>query len=279
MTVALLHTLIRPEEKLLLQALQDRDVDHVTVDVRERSWTLDDLDETPDWTVAIDRVLSQHQALAVADALQARGIPVVNPPATIRTCGDKWRTSLALADAGVPTPDTRVAFDRDAALEAADELGYPVVVKPTTGSWGRMLAKCNDRQALEGVIEHKDQLGGQHQVIYLQEHVDKEGGDVRAFVVGDEVVCAIHRASDHWITNTARGAKASDQPLTDDLVRTSRAAADAVGGHVLAVDLLPTDDGFLVHEVNHTTEFRNSIETTGVDIPDRIVDHLLEVAR
>lgn len=279
MTVALLHTLIRPEEKMLVRALEDRDVDHVTVDVRRRSWTLDDLEAPPDWTVAVDRVLSQHQALAVADALDACGVPVVNPASTIRACGDKWTTSLALADAGVPTPATRVTLDRDAALEAAEAIGYPVVVKPTTGSWGRMLAKCNDREALEGVLEHKEQLGAQHQVIYLQEHVDKPGGDVRAFVVGDEVVCAIHRASDHWITNTARGAKASDQPLTEELVRTTRAAADAVGGHVLAVDLLPTDDGFLVHEVNHTTEFRNSIETTGVDIPARIVDHLLEVAR
>lgn len=283
MRVALLHTLIRPEEKLLVQALADRGVDHDLVDVRQQAFPLERPPEADAWDVALLRVLSHHQALAAARALEAWDVPVVNPSAVVETCGDKWATSLALSRAGVPTPRTRVALDPETARAAAEELGFPVVVKPTLGSWGRLLARCNDADALEAVLEHKDVLGGpHHQVLYLQELVDKPGRDVRLFVVGGQAVCAIYRTSDHWIANTARGARATDCPVTGELADLAARVTDAVGGEVLAIDLMEdgeADGDLLVHEVNHTTEFRNSIEPTGVDLPGRIVDRLVGVGK
>lgn len=282
MRVALLHTLVRPEERLLVEALDELGVAYDLVDVRGMTFPPERPPEADAWDVAVLRILSHHQALATARALEAWDLPVVNPSRVVETCGDKWATSLALARAGIPTPRTRVALDVDAARAAAGELGFPVVVKPTVGSWGRLMARCNDADALEAVLEHKAVLGGpHHQVLYLQEHVDKPGRDVRLFAVGGEAVCAIHRESDHWIANTARGARASDCPVTEELADLSRRVTHVVGGEVLAIDLMERGEGgeLLVHEVNHTTEFRNSIEPTGVDLPARIVDRVVEVGK
>jgi len=152
-----------------------------------------------------------------------------------------------------------------------------VVLKPAVGSWGRLLSKVNDREAAESLLEHKAILGSyHHSIFYIQKYVEKQGRDIRSFVVGDECIAAIYRTSPHWITNTARGAVASGCPVTDEIRTVSLAAANAVGGGVLAVDLFETADGVLVNEVNYTMEFRNSIETTGVNIPAHMVDYVLE---
>ncbi len=226
------------------------------------------------------RSLTPSRALSASQLLTAGGIPTVNAPDVIATCGDKLITSLALVRHGVPTPSVRVAFSPEAALAAMEELGYPVVLKPLNGSWGRLQAKINDRDAAEAILEHKQTLGGYtHSIFYIQEYVPKPGRDIRSFVVGGETVAAIYRTSSHWITNTARGAQASNCPVTPEIDRISRAAAEAVGGGVVAVDILEAPDGrLLVSEVNHTPEFRNSVAPTGVDIPGRIADYVLEVA-
>ena len=131
----------------------------------------------------------------------------------------------------------------------------------------------------ESLIEHKSSLGVNHQVFYIQEYVDKPMRDIRAFVVGDETICAIYRDSEHWITNTARGGKSSNCPVTSELHDLCVRAAKAVGGGVVAIDVLEDPDrGLLVNEVNYTMEFRNSILPTGVNIPARMVDFALRVA-
>jgi [lysine-biosynthesis-protein LysW]--L-2-aminoadipate ligase len=233
--------------------------------------------EPSPYDVVVERCLSQTRGLALSRVYTAGGAVVVNRPEVIETCGDKLATNAALAAAGVPTPRTGVAFTVDAVLELCDRFGYPVVLKPVVGSWGRMVSKLSDRDAVEAVLEHKEVLGGpQHKVFYVQEFVRKPGRDIRAFVVGDEVIAAIYRSSDHWITNTARGGSASNCPLTDELVEVASAAARAVGGGVLAVDVIESERGLLVVEVNHTMEFRNSVSTTGVDIPARVVRYAAE---
>ena len=180
--------------------------------------------------------------------------------------------------AGVPTPRTAVAFTPESALAAIEALGYPVILKPPIGSWGRLLAKVNDRDAAEALLEHKEVLGSfHHSTFYIQQYVPKPGRDIRAFVVGGETICAIYRYSQHWITNTARGGQSANCPVTPELDAVCQAAARAVGGGVLAIDLVETGDTFQVIEVNYTMEFRNSIAPTGVDIPARIVDFTLQV--
>jgi [lysine-biosynthesis-protein LysW]--L-2-aminoadipate ligase len=174
-----------------------------------------------------------------------------------------------------------IAFTPESALEAIEEMGYPVVLKPAVGSWGRLLSKVNDRETAEAILEHKQVLGSyHHSIFYIQAYVDKPARDIRSFVVGDETVAAIYRISDHWITNTARGGRAENCPITPEINELSLAAATAVGGGVVAVDLLETKDGqLLVNEVNYTMEYRNSIDTTGVNIPDVIADYVVKVGR
>jgi [lysine-biosynthesis-protein LysW]--L-2-aminoadipate ligase len=167
-----------------------------------------------------------------------------------------------------------VALTPEAALAAIEEIGYPAVLKPTVGSWGRLLSRVNDRDAAEAILEHKALLGGvQHGVFFIQEYVDKPQRDLRTFVVGDRVICGISRRSEHWITNTARGGAAENLTITPEIQRLSVAAAHAVGGGILAVDLLEHPGGrLLVNEVNYTMEFRNSSAPTGVDIAGEIAD-------
>jgi len=180
----------------------------------------------------------------------------------------------------VPAPKTRVAFTPEAALEAVEELGYPVVMKPLIGSWGRLVSKVNDRESAEAIVEHKDVLGNYlHSIYYVQEYIPKPGRDIRGFVVGDETICAIYRYSDHWITNTARGGRAENCPVTPELNEICVRAARAVGGGIVAIDVLERDGELLVNEVNYTMEFRNSIDTTGVNIPAKMIDFVLEVAK
>ena len=278
MRVGILCTRIRVEEKLLFNALRERGIVYEVMDVRRMALSLGE-DSLGGYDVVLIRCLSHSQALYAARVLNGHGIPTVNSHQVIATCGDKLHTTLALARNGVPTLRTVVAFSQESALAAIEEMGYPVVLKPLHGSWGRLLSKVNDRDAAEAILEHKQTLGGyQHSIFYIQEYIEKPGRDIRSFVVGDETVAAIYRNSSHWITNTARGAKASNCPITPEIDTISRAAARAVGGGVVAIDILEAPDGRLfVSEVNHTPEFRNSIAPTGVDIPGKMIEYVLEV--
>jgi [lysine-biosynthesis-protein LysW]--L-2-aminoadipate ligase len=276
--VGLLCSRMRVEEKLLRDALERRGLEVEVVDDRELTFVLDQ--PVRRWDVVLERSLSQTRGLALLRMLESWGIATVNRHAVSAVCASKLDTSALLHAAGIPTPATALAFSQDAALRAAEDLGYPVVLKPVTGSWGRLLARINDRDAAEALFEHKAVLGGPEQsVFYLQRHVDKPGRDIRAFVVGDEVICAIYRESEHWVTNTARGASTRNCIVHDELRALCLRAASAVGGGVLAIDLLEDGDRLLVSEVNATMEFRNSIDVTGVDIPGRVADHAREVAR
>lgn len=266
------------EEKLLRDALVRRDVDVEIVDDRELTLALPQPQRR--WDVVLERSLSQTRGLAALRVLESWGVATVNRHSVAAVCASKLDTSALLDAAGLPTPATMIAFSPDGALRAADELGFPLVLKPVTGSWGRLLARINDRDAAEALFEHKALLGGpEHSVFYLQRHVDKPGRDIRAFVVGDAVVCAIYRESQHWVTNTARGARTSNCAVDDEVRGLALRAADAVGGGVLAVDLLEDGDRMLVSEVNATMEFRNSVEVTGVDIPGHVADHVAEIAQ
>ena len=196
------------------------------------------------------------------------------------TCGSKFLTTQALIRNNIPTPRCFIAFTPESALEAMEKLGYPCVLKPAVGSWGRLISKVNDRETAESILEHKQILGSyHHSIFYIQEYVDKpQKRDIRSFVIGGECVAAIYRSSEHWITNTSRGGKAENCVVTPEIAEISVNAAKAVGGGVVAIDLFEVDGGYLVNEVNYTMEFRNSIETTGVNIPAKIVDYVLKVA-
>jgi [lysine-biosynthesis-protein LysW]--L-2-aminoadipate ligase len=282
MRLAILASRIRVEEKLLIDALQKRDVAFDIIDDGELLLDLEQIGEQwRQYDAVLCRSLSQARALAVTYVLEHWGIPVYNSAAVTATCNDKLLTTLALLRAHVPVPRTRLAFAADTAVQGIEELGYPAVLKPVTGSWGRLLARVNDRDAAEAVLEHQETLGSyQHHIHYIQEYISKPQRDIRAFVVGDRTICAIYRTSEHWVTNTARGAVTSNCPVTPELNQICMQAAQAVGGDILAVDLLEDpEQGLLVNEINATMEFRNSIAPTGVDIPNEMLNYVLSNIR
>jgi [lysine-biosynthesis-protein LysW]--L-2-aminoadipate ligase len=277
--VGMLCSRIRVEEKLLVREMEKRGADFETID--DRKIVLEIQKNGWEYDVILERCINHSRALYALRIFSDWGLPTVNTYEVANICGNKLLTTSALVRAGIPTPRTRVAFTPQSALQAIEEMGYPVVLKPGVGSWGRLLSKVNDKEAAEAILEHKQVLGSyHHSIYYIQEYVEKHGRDIRAFVVGDETICAIYRTSPHWITNTARGGKATNCPVTPELNELCVAAARAVGGGVVALDLFEDDDrGLLVNEINYTMEFRNSIDTTGVNIPARVIDYVLDVAQ
>lgn len=269
---------IRVEEKLLFEELERRSIEFEIIDDGQLLLDLARPDERWwDYDAVLCRSVSQSRSLALMHVLEHLGVPVFNSAAVTATCNDKLLTTLALLRAGVPTPHTLLAFAQQPALEGIEMLGYPAVLKPVTGSWGRLLARVNDRDSAEALLEHRETLGSyQYHIHYIQEYIDKPRRDIRAFVVGDRTVCAIYRASEHWVTNTARGAVAQNCPVTPELDELCVRAANSVGGGILAVDLLEDPRrGMLVNEINATMEFRNSIAPTGVNIPGAMLDYVL----
>jgi [lysine-biosynthesis-protein LysW]--L-2-aminoadipate ligase len=280
MNVGVLYSRIRRDEKLLLNELRDRGHEVSKVDVRDQRFGLTaPPDDLADADIVVDRCLATSRSLYATAFVDAYGIPVVNGPETAITCADKVRNSLALASAGVPTPRTEVAFTKEAALETTDAFGYPCVLKPVIGSWGRLMAKLESRNMAEALIEHKETLGHyEHKVFYIQEFVAKPDRDIRVLATDGEPAAAMARSSEHWLTNAAQGADTSAFDLDDEARRLVREASAAVGGGLLGIDLMETaaDDGpeYTVHEVNHTVEFKALDEAADVDVPARVVDWL-----
>jgi len=279
MRVGFLHSIIRKEEKHLLDAFRKRNgVELVKIDDRQHFFDLHK--NAFDLDVVVERCVNHSRAVHALKIFSDHGVPTVNSPEVAEVCGSKFLTTQALIKAGIRTPRCFLAFTPQSALEAMDQLGYPCVIKPTTGSWGRLISKVNDRDAAEAILEHKQILGSyHHSIFYIQEYVDKKGKDIRSFVVGDKCIAAIYRHADHWITNTARGGTTTNCPITDELSEISVQAAKACGGGVVAADVFETDQGFSVNEVNYTMEFRNSIDVTGVNIPAKVVDYVIKVAK
>ncbi len=277
MRVCIICSLVRPEEKQLIEAFERHGVRPDVVDDRGAVFDLNDLSAWRQYDVVVERCVSQSRALYVQRMMRLAGVRTVNTHDVIENCGDKFITTQLLLEQGVPTTRVLMAFTPDSALKAIETLGYPCVLKPVVGSWGRGVVRVNDRDAAEAVVGLRDELGGyQQHIYYVQEMIAKPQRDIRSFVIGDRCVAAIYRTSAHWITNTHLGGKASNCPVTPELERISVAAAKAVGGGIVAVDLFedPTR-GLLVNEVNHTMEFRNSVPATGVDIPGLMAEYVL----
>jgi [lysine-biosynthesis-protein LysW]--L-2-aminoadipate ligase len=209
-------------------------------------------------------------------ALEGMGANVINSLHCGIYAGNKLFTHMLLQKVGIPTPYVTVAFSKDSALGALDTLGYPRVIKPTVGSWGRMVTKLNTREAAEGIIEEREKMYPIYQIHYLEEFVQRPPRDIRAIVIGDSVVGAIYRNSteQNWKTNTHLGGTAELCKVTKELEDVCIKAKDAVGGQIVGVDLMESrDKGLVVHEINNTTEYRNVARVTGVNIAAKILEY------
>lgn len=275
MKVGFLHSIIRQEEKLLIQELRKRsDIELQLLDDRNMEFNL--ADDGFELDVVLHRSINQSRSINAITLFESFGVKCVNSSQTATICGDKLHTSATLKRAGIPQPEVRIAFSEKAALHAMQDMGFPVVLKPAVGSWGRLLSKINDEETAVTILQHKKVLGSyQHAIYYIQAYIEKMGRDIRVIVVGDEVVAASYRTSEHWITNASRGGVSIECPITDEIREISLNAANAVGGGLLGIDLFESPDGFLVNEINDTMEFKGCMAATGKPIPAAIIDYVI----
>lgn len=269
---------LREEEKMILAAAQER---CIPVEVlQDRRLTLDLTSPNPPAVdVVLDRCIAHTRGSYALRAFERWGIPTINTSSAAAICDDKAEMTATLAAAGVPTLKTVLAFSVDGALEVAGQLGYPVILKPVGGSWGRLLAKANSEASLKTILGQKQQFGSHHHsVFYLQEYIEKPGRDIRVLVVGDEVVAASYRNAEHWITNVARGATSERCEVTPEIAEIAINTVRAVGATLAGIDLVETDEGLKVIEVNSGVEFKGLRTTTDLSIPDVILDHAVSAA-
>jgi [lysine-biosynthesis-protein LysW]--L-2-aminoadipate ligase len=282
MQIGICYTIVSPENKMLFEAAQARGVELVRIVDSESVLPLTGVGaKVPE--VLLQRSVSYSRSLYLTYYYERNGSRVINSYDAARICGDKMLCSLELARAGVPTPKTSVTFSPEATADAAEEIGFPLVMKPVMGSWARMVSRLNDYDALEMAVDSKEEMGNPWQKIYyLQEHVNKPGRDIRAFVVGGEVIAAIYRNSTEksgWTTNASKGAYTTPCPLSTELVETSLRAASIAGEGIYGVDLMESENGLVVHEINHTAEFKSCAGATGVDIAGKIIEHAISCAK
>ncbi len=279
MKVTILYDIVRWEEKALLEAGKRRGVETELVDVRGQIFDISGSKKDGYGDVALQRATSYYRGLHTAAIIQSYGIPVVNSQEILQTTGNKVFTLLKLREKGIPVPHTYVTFDVDRAIESFRFLGGRAVIKPVMGSWGRMVGLLETDSSAKAVLEDRLYMDPLYQIYYLQEYVKRPPRDIRAFVVGNEVIAAIYRyqPQNDWRTNTALGGKAENCPVTGELEDLALRAAKAIGNGVYGVDIMETADGMIVHEVNGTVEFKNSVSVTGVDIPGKIMEYLMKI--
>lgn len=269
---------LRPDERLIIDAAKRDGIDLALYDTDQLTWDVTSQQDGIDLADAfLQRCMSYFRSIHVTAALEATGKPVVNSFKASTTCGNKLIASIALSRAKIPTPRTFLAFTQEGSLKALEQLGYPAVLKPVVGSWGRLVAQLKDPESAAAILEPREYMHPIQQVYYLQEKIKRPERDVRCYVIGDQAVAAIYRNAPpgEWRTNTARGGVAENLPVTPELAEVSIRAAEAVGGGAFGVDLMETEAGFVVHEVNHTTEFKNTVRVTGVDIPKLLLEYTI----
>ena len=278
--IGVLFSRVRVEEKWIFAALEKQGLNYSRINDSKINFDLEKPEHWKQYDVILARNLSYMRGLYALRILNSWGIKTVNSVQVAETCGDKLHASAILLQAGIPQPKTAIAFTPQSAMGAIEEMGYPVVLKPLVGSWGRLLSKINDRDAAETILEHKSTLGSpQHSIFYIQEYIHKPSRDMRAFVINHETVCAIYRSSPHWITNTARGGTGENCPVTSEINELCLRVSNAVGGGILAIDLVEhPEEGLQVIEVNHNMEFHTTVPLTRVDLPNLIVNYLIDVA-
>ncbi|MCI0562971.1 MAG: lysine biosynthesis protein LysX [Nitrososphaera sp.] len=277
-SLTILYDGIRWEEKALYEAARKRGVDVRNTDCKYLTLSLNDKNSEYHNRIVMQRCVSYFKSIHSTAALEGLGARVINSLQAAMMCGNKMYSHMLLEKAGVRTPRAVSAFSGEAAISALEKFGYPVVIKPTIGSWGRLIALLRDRDSARAVIEDREHMFPIYQVYYFEEFVERPPRDIRAIVIGDRLVAAIYRYSGdgEWKTNMALGGRAETCPLTKELEDICIKATKALGGQVVGVDLMESkSDGLMVHEVNNTTEFKNTVRVTGVDIPGLMVEYAL----
>ena len=275
--LGILFDRIRWEEKELGRQLEMRGVSYDMIDAKMQVLPLDSskLPSVPERV--LNRCVSYYRGQNITAVYEAHGISVINSSKILEACGNKLLTSQILAKHGIPTPRTIVAFSTESAMQAVETAGFPCVMKPIVGSWGRQVVPIRDKEIAEAMIEMRDQQTDSMQTIfYVQEMIKRPPRDIRCIAVGEEIVASVYRyaSPDNWKTNVALGGHTEPCKLTPELEEILMKTADVIGKGVVGVDLMERGDSdYVVHEVNGTVEFKGAQLATSTSIAGRIADY------
>ncbi|MDA4112410.1 MAG: lysine biosynthesis protein LysX [Thaumarchaeota archaeon] len=278
-SVGILFDRVRWEEKELGRQLEIRGVPYDMIDAKSQVLALDKTLFTTVPGRILVRCVSFYRGLNASSVYEAHGIETINSSKILDICGNKLLTSQLLAKNGVPTPKTIVSFSPEGAMQAVEEIGFPCVMKPIIGSWGRQVVPIRDRETAEAFIEMREQLNdSMHTIFYIQEMINRPPRDIRCIAVGDEIVASVYRYAppENWKTNVALGGHSEPCKVTSELEETILKTVSVVGAGVLGIDLMERSSSeFVVHEVNGTVEFKGAQTVTSNSIAGRIADYLI----
>ena len=273
---------VRSEEKMLQEKANELGHDAKMIDAKITQVNTESKKSDFDFgDVVLERCVSYFRGLHFTACLEFLNVPVINSFEVANNCGNKMITSLLLKKHNVPTPKTYFTFSSEAALENLEKIGYPVVIKPVVGSWGRGVMPLKDRDTADAIIEVRELNDGPlDRIYYLQEMVNRPPRDIRVIVVGDQVVAAMYRTSSgSFKTNIAVGGEPVACEITKELEDVCMKAAKAVGGGILGVDVMEDKKrGLVVHEVNNTVEFKGLAKVVKKDIPKEMIDFAIKSA-
>ncbi len=271
---------IRWEEKSIIERAKRSDIDLKPIDCKDLVLFLNEDSRRFKDKVILQRCISYFRSLHSTAGLEGLGARMINSLYTSFMCGNKLISHIELQKNGIQTPTAMCAFNTNSSLEGIKKFGYPVVIKPTVGSWGRLIGLLNDEEAVKTVLEDREHMFPIYHINYFEEFIKRPPRDIRAIVIGDKVVAAIYRYSgdNEWKTNMALGGHASPCPITTELEDICVKSSRIFKGDIVGVDLMESEKyGLIVHEVNNTTEFKNTVRVTGVDIPDLILDYMVNI--
>lgn len=282
--LSLLYDRIRTEEKLIINTAEKKGIELRPIDVKDLHLVITDPNKDKEifGDVAIERCVSYFRGLHLTAILEGKGIKVINPYSIMSICGNKMLTSILLAKNGIPTPKTIIAFTKEEALKAIEEIGFPAVIKPVFGSWGRLIAQVKDKDIAQVILEHREEINNPlYQIYYIQEMIERPPRDIRCIVIDNEIIASIYRYSspEDWRTNIARGGRAEVCNLTEDMKEIILKTSEIIGGGVLGIDAMESKNGIVIHEVNATVEFKGAMSATGIDIPGKIIEYALKLAK
>jgi len=211
--------------------------------------------------------------LDILRAIEEYGVRLINSRESLELASDKFLTSILLEKFNIPTPKTIICEDPHDALQMYEELGRDVIIKPLFGSKGIGISRLNDRGFAENVIISLGQL---NEVFYLQEFIEHYNRDIRILVIGNKAIAGMYRISDNWKTNIYAGARMESIELTKELKSLAVKSAKAVKTEIAGVDIIESENGHYVLEVNSIPGFTALQKVTDFNIPEKIISYFLE---
>ncbi len=242
------------------------------------SFKVNDFDILDEFNALIIRPIgrgSVHELVFRMDMLskmEKHGLTVINPSKAIEHCADKYAILSIMENNVIPIPRTIATESITDALKAFEELGGDVIIKPIFGSRGIGTTRIVDSEiaatTFKAIIFH-------HGVIYLQEFVPHGESDIRAFVVGDQVIASMRRVSQTWKNNFSQGAQPTKIELPPKLEKLAVKAAKAVSCKIAGVDILEGPKGPMIVDVNSQPGWKGLQMVSQTNIADEIVHFVL----